>query len=65
MSDYVFVSSGLRGNTVKDLREVATMWDSSARVCDLMEEPGLAQRDRRFATAMRKAADILEAQERA
>jgi hypothetical protein len=54
-------TKGTSGNTVSDLREVALSWDESALTCDSLGEPGLASRDRRFATAMREAADILEA----
>lgn len=53
---------GISGNTVADLREVAIMWDGGALFCDSRGEPELASRDRRFAAAMREAADILESQ---
>ena len=54
-------AKGVSGNTVADLREVALGWDDSARQCDDLGEPELAARDRRFASAMREAASILEA----
>lgn len=53
--------TGMSGNTPSDLREVAAMWDKSALYCD-DGYPDLAARDRRIAAAMRKAADILEAE---
>ena len=57
------IAKGISGNTVADLREVASVWDKSAEYCDTCAEPELAARDRRFASAMREAADILEAKE--
>ena len=53
-------AKGISGNTIADLREVAAVWDKSALYCDEKGEPELASRDRRFAAAMREAADILE-----
>jgi len=53
-------AKGISGNTAADLKEVASMWDESALVCESHGEPSLAIRDRRFAAAMRKAAEILE-----
>ena len=52
-------AKGISGNTPADLREVAAVWDKSAEYCDSRGEDGLASRDRRFAAAMREAADIL------
>ncbi len=57
-------AKGISGNTVADLREVADSWDSSAKYCDQHNETELAARDRRFAAAMRSAADLLEAKDR-
>ncbi len=53
-------TKGISGNTAADLREVAAVWDKSALYCDEKGESELASRDRRFADAMREAADILE-----
>lgn len=53
-------AKGISGNTPADLREVAAVWDQSAKFCDLHNETELAERDRRFAAAMRKSAEILE-----
>jgi hypothetical protein len=52
-------AKGVSGNTVADLREVAVVWDKSAKYCDECGETELAERDRRFAAAMREAANIL------
>jgi hypothetical protein len=49
-------SQGLSGNTPADLEEVAKSWDESAKYCDEQGAPELAERDRRFASAMRLAA---------
>ena len=53
-------AKGISGNTIVDLREVASVWDNSALICVEHGEAELASRDRRFAAAMREAADILE-----
>lgn len=58
-------TKGISGNTIADLREIASVWDKSAEYCDSCAEPELARRDRRFAAAMREAANILEAKESA
>ena len=54
-------AKGISGNTPADLREVAIVWDASAVYCERCGETELAARDRRFASAMREAASILEA----
>jgi hypothetical protein len=54
---------GISGNTPADMREIAAIWDESAKFCEEHEDQfvrQLAARDRRLAAGMRLAADILE-----
>ena len=54
----MIAAKGILG-TSAELREVALSFDASAKYCEERGELELAARDRRFAAAMRKAADIL------